>query len=557
MAMKTNVSWIVFALISGLMIAGCSGGPAAAPTVPEGAQAGELIGLDACEFQPPGSKATYAAECGTLVVPENWDAAASRPIGLPVVRIPAVSSTSAEPVFWLTGGPGQSNLKWAPPDWLLRTHDVVMVGYRGVEGTVVLSCPEADGLFAAHMGKDLISAQVRAEGGAIVRECAEAHREAGVDSSGYTIPGVVEDLEAARKALGYERINLLSESYGTRIAQIYAFMHPDSLRRAVLIGVNTPGRFIWRPADFDRLIGYIGGLCAQDAACSRRTDDFAQAVYAVNHDMPERWLFFKIDPGTVRFGSHMLFFSNPRMPMVFDAYLAAAEGDPSGLAMMNLLGRLAPTGQVVFGEQIIKAGSADVDGYDGLESVGLGDSVMGAPLSEMMWPVVAEWPVELIPQELRELQASEVEMLLVNGTVDFSTPPFALEEAEPYFHNAQMVLLPEFSHTEDVSSLQPEAFEQLITTYFDTGVGDDSLFVYQPLSFQPSISLPVIARLLVGAMITLSVLIMAAVAWIVRRIRQRGRLEPSSIGERAVVGSGQFGSTASSTGSGLTEDAQA
>jgi pimeloyl-ACP methyl ester carboxylesterase len=550
MAMKASFPWIIFALMAGLMIAGCSTEAAAAPTVPEGARVGELIGLEDCEFQPPNSKANYDAECGTLVVPENWDVAGSRLIALPVVRIPADDPQPADPVFYLTGGPGQTNLAWAPPDWLLRTRDVVMVGYRGVDGTVVLSCPDAEGLFAAHMGRDLISDALREEGGAVARKCARAHQEAGVDLSGYAIPGVVEDLEAARKALGYERINLLSESYGTRIAQIYAYLHPDSLRRAVLIGVNTPGRFIWRPADFDRLIGYISGLCEQDAVCSSRTDDFAQAMYAVNHKMPERWLFFKIDPGTIRFGSHMLFFSNRQMPMVFDAYLAAAEGDASGLAMMNLLGRLAPTGQVVFGDQIIKAASADVDRYDGLESVSLGESIMGAPLSEMMWPVVAEWPVELIWQDLRELQESDVEMLLVNGTVDFSTPPFALDEAEPYFHNAQIVLLPEFSHTEDVHTLQPEAFERLITSYFDTGVGDDSLFVYQPLSFEPRLSLPVIARLMVGAMITLSVLIVVGVAWIVRRIRQRGPLELSSVGESALVGLGPVGSTPSSTGVG-------
>jgi hypothetical protein len=164
--------------------------------------------------------------------------------------------------------------------------------------------------------------------------------------------------------------------------------------------------------------------------------------------------------------------------------------------------------------------------------------------------MAVEWPIELIPKELRELQESDVEMLLVNGTVDFSTPPFALDEAEPYFHNAQIVLLPEFSHTEDVHTLQPEAFERLITSYFDTGVGDDSLFVYQRLSFEPRLSLPVIARLMVGAMITLSVLIVVGVAWIVRRIRQRGPLELSSVGESALVGLGPVGSTPSSTGVG-------
>ena len=138
-------------------------------------------------------------------------------------------------------------------------------------------------------------------------------------------------------ALGYDRINLLSESYGTRVAQIYAYMHPDSLHRLVLIGVNTPGHFIWDPAVFDKMIGHISELCAQDATCSSRTSDFAQTMYDVNHNMPKRWLFFNIDPDTVRLGTHFMFLDNPNMPMIFDAYLAAAEGDPSGLAMLNLM----------------------------------------------------------------------------------------------------------------------------------------------------------------------------------------------------------------------------
>ena len=138
-------------------------------------------------------------------------------------------------------------------------------------------------------------------------------------------------------ALGYERIDLFSESYGTRVAQIYAYLHPESLHRLVLIGVNTPGHFIYDPADLDEMIEHISQLCAQDVACSSRTSDFAQTMYTVNHNMPKRWLIFNIDPGTVRLGTQMMFFSNSNMPMIFDAYLAAAEGDPSGLAMLNLV----------------------------------------------------------------------------------------------------------------------------------------------------------------------------------------------------------------------------
>src|SRR6185503_7075962 len=189
-----------------------------------GAQAGDLTGLKDCEFQPKGSKTKYAAECGTLTVPENWDNADARLIALPVVRIPASGQDPAEPVFFLQGGPGASNLSWEAPNWILENHDVVMVGYRGADGTVVLSCPEVNRVLEAHIGKNLISEQARADVGVAVKRCAAALEEAGVDLSGYTVPGVVEDLEAARTALGYGRINLFSVSYGTRVAQIYAYM---------------------------------------------------------------------------------------------------------------------------------------------------------------------------------------------------------------------------------------------------------------------------------------------------------------------------------------------
>lgn len=531
--MKINRLLIAFVLFAALLLSGCSAKEAPVPVAPEGAPAGGMTPMEACEYRPADGKMKYAAECGTLFVPENWDKAGSRLIALPVVRIPGKGPSLAEPVFYLQGGPGQSNFSWPPPDWLLEKHDVVFVGYRGIDGTVTLACPEVTGALKAHVGKDLFSVGARAESISAVQGCATRLQEAGVDLSGYTIPAVIEDIEAARKALNYDRINLLSESYGTRVAQIYAYMHPESLHRLVLIGVNTPGHFVWDPAVFDTLIGRFGELCAQDVTCSGRTSDFAKTMYTVNHKMPKRWLFFNIDPDTVRLGTQFLLLDNPNMPIIFDAYLAAAEGDPSGLAMLNLLTSIAPIDQQIFGDLANKAGTVDLEKYHGIESVSVGNSIMGAPMAEWIWPLAKEWPMELIPNDLREFQESNVEMLLVNGTVDFSTPPTALDEAKPHFHKAQMVLLPEFGHITDVmKTLQPEAFERLVTTYYDTGVADASLYVYEPLSFEPSLSLSTVARVLVVAMIVLPALFILGVVLVVRRIRRRRTIKSQGVAKR-------------------------
>src|SRR5512142_1588538 len=181
--MKTSPPLIAILLFAAVLLAACVTPAAAAPSVPEGSvpagtQPGQLTGLAPCEYQPPGGKVKYPAECSTLTVSENWEKAGSGLIALPVVRLKASGSSAVEPVFWLAGGPGGPNISWAPPAWLLAKHDIVMVGYRGVEGTVNLACPELGRLMKAHAGRDLLSEQARAQEQAPSRQCAAGFQAA-------------------------------------------------------------------------------------------------------------------------------------------------------------------------------------------------------------------------------------------------------------------------------------------------------------------------------------------------------------------------------------------
>ena len=58
-----------------------------------------------------------------------------------------------------------------------------------------------------------------------------------------------EDIDAVREALGLERITLYGDSYGTYLAQAYAFRHPDALDALVLDGAYpVPGESPWYPS---------------------------------------------------------------------------------------------------------------------------------------------------------------------------------------------------------------------------------------------------------------------------------------------------------------------
>jgi len=126
-----------------MVLAGCGSGedPAPRPQPQDGAVAGDF---DVVPCVHLAREVEYSAECGTLIIPENRNDPSSRLISLPVKRIPASGDAPAEPIFWLTGGPGTSNMDYSRVEWFHERHDIVLVGYRGVDGSVFLGCPELD-----------------------------------------------------------------------------------------------------------------------------------------------------------------------------------------------------------------------------------------------------------------------------------------------------------------------------------------------------------------------------------------------------------------------------
>jgi pimeloyl-ACP methyl ester carboxylesterase len=515
-------------LVIAIIIIGLSGAAAfwlrppasKAVTVPPGAKAGDLL-IAPCTVKI--QKTEYAADCGTLVVPEYRGDPASRLIALPVQRIHSPAQNPAEPIFYLSGGPGTSNMSANPPTWLLDNHDYVKVGYRGVDGTPKLDCPD----FAEAVrgtGNNLFGVVSLDAIGEAAAACASNLQSKGVDLRGYTIPEVVEDMEAARSGLGYERVNLLSESYGTRVAQIYAYMHPQSLRRSAMIGVNPPGHFLWLPADVDAQIEYYAELCRKDPACSARMPDLAASMRSVNRSMPTGWMGVPINPGKIRIMAFVLLYHRSTAPIVFDAYLAAESGDPSGLALMSTAYDIMMPNMMTWGEFMALGASADLEpGRDYLRELTGTDIILGAPFSEFIWGTApGNWPPILMPIEYRSVHPSDVETLLVSGSVDFSTPAqFAEQELLPSLSKGKHVIIAEQGHVQDFWSFQHAASQRLLTSFFDTGTADDSLYTYLPMDFKTAMSFPLLAKILVAAVSLLIVLSGVGIWLIVRAVRRR------------------------------------
>jgi pimeloyl-ACP methyl ester carboxylesterase len=501
-------------------------------SVPHGAHAGQLI-LKPCSYATENG--SYAADCGTLVVPENRANPQSRLIALPVTRIRARTAHPGAPVFRLEGGPGKTNMQFPDASRFAGRHDVVMVGYRGADGSVQLDCPEVDAALA-HSADFLSQQSLRAYGGAM-RACAARLSAEGVDLAGYTMNQQAADIEAARVALGYHRIDLLSESAGTRLAMIYAWRYPASVYRSVMIGVNPPGNFLWYPKTTDQQIARYVALCAHDTSCRQRTSDLAALIQRTATHLPSHWGILPIKKGNVQVATFFgLMESQPQAgpfsaPATVDTWLSAAHGDPSGLWLSSLAADLIFPKAFVWGEYAAM-GRADFQaarGYFGEQQHGWN---LGRAATSFFWgggQLADAFPAAPGQSAYSRVRTSKVPTLLISGALDFATPPqTTAKELLPYLPNGHQVVLPGFGHSATFWNYQPQAGTRLINTYLDTGRVDTSLYTPAKVDFTPRTTFPALAKEIVAMMTGLAVLMVLSLLWMARRVHKKGRLGPKA-----------------------------
>jgi pimeloyl-ACP methyl ester carboxylesterase len=512
------------------------------PLVPQGAHAGQLT-MHSCTY--PTENGGYRADCGTLVVPENRADPRSRLIALPVTRVLARPSHPLAPVFRLQGGPGVTNMTFPDASRLAAQHDVVMVGYRGVDGSSVLNCPEVTTALeksADFLDKASLSAYSQA-----FASCGQRLERDGVDLAGYTLAEQADDIDAARAALGYQRIDLLSESAGTRLAMIYAWRYPNNVDRSAMISVNLPGNFLYSGAEIDQGIEQYSALCAQDPACRARTANLAASMQHTAANTPSRWHFLPIKPGNVLVGTFLGLTdetsegaSGPLSgPMTLNSWISAAHGDPSGLWLLSEMAGLILPSSFAWGE-FASIGLADAQPAARYFSSGTGGgSIIGNPFTQFLWGAggLADWPANPGENQYASVQNSNVPTLLIGGTLDFQTPAQnATKELLPHLPNGHQVILSGLGHSEDFWAYEPSASTQLLTTFFNTGQVDTSRYTPNKVSFTTSSTQTAIAKDILGALIGLVVLAALSLLWVARRVRKHGAAgRKTSVVARTIV----------------------
>jgi pimeloyl-ACP methyl ester carboxylesterase len=245
-----------------LLAAACGGGdddgdaaePASAAAPGPGFGSISFSDLGPCDPLPkkPGYR------CGTVEVPfERADASyGTTEIGFAVYPRRDRSAPSEGAIFMVEGGPGYSSsgtgaLFQRLMHPLLENRELVLVDQRGQGLSEHYDCP----VLQTGEGPEFVT----------VAECA---RRLGERFISYRTSAAADDIESVRQALGYEEITLYGDSYGTFLAQSYAFRHGDRLEALVLDSAYPAyGEDPWYPSLPRTGIRSLGIACDRDPEC--------------------------------------------------------------------------------------------------------------------------------------------------------------------------------------------------------------------------------------------------------------------------------------------------
>ncbi|HKO96165.1 MAG TPA: alpha/beta fold hydrolase [Pyrinomonadaceae bacterium] len=253
--------------LSVIACAGCAMAQIDKASGPAKEQAGKPSQLTLTSCEIPGIQGS--ARCGELEVFENRATQKGRKIRLKIVVFPATGAERAsDPFVYIPGGPGSSATEDARGivpafDRIRERRDLVFVDQRGTGGSHPLNCD----LFNPSDPQSYLGYFFPLDD---VKKCRE-QLERKADLTLYTTPIAMDDLDEVRAALGYERINILGASYGTRAALVYLKQHPTSVRTLTLHGVAPTNEFMplaFAQSNERALLGIINE-CAADEACNK------------------------------------------------------------------------------------------------------------------------------------------------------------------------------------------------------------------------------------------------------------------------------------------------
>lgn len=401
-------------------------------------------------------------QCGVHEVYENRAAQAGRKLPLKIIVIPARHPHPDQgPIFFLTGGPGETDADMAPflatgPE--SETHEVVLVDERGTGEGHRLDCPSpgSDDNLQGYLQGPFDRAALKA--------CA-ARLAQSFDLSQYTTANFADDLDEVRRALGYDRINLEGGSFGTYAAMAYIRRHGEHVRSAfleslVLLDNKVPLNHARSAQDgLDALLDQ----CEADPACNKAYPGLRADIEGimvrlrarpadtwVKHPTTGARVPVKLDAIAFADGMRTTLYGSEDAHALPGLIAKAKAGDFSDFAQRAMASSRGVYGGLRMGLSL----AITCNEFTGrIEPQEIEPAVRGTYLGDWrvkaQMEVCADWPRTKVPADWFEPFRSEVPTVLISGGADPVARPRWGELAAKSLPNSVHIVVPGAGHVPD------------------------------------------------------------------------------------------------------------
>lgn len=362
--------------------------------------------------------------CGKIARPLNPDDVTGKKIDIHYVILPSQDKNKLQDaVFLLAGGPGQSAINVASfgqamLSRLNKRRDIVFVDQRGTGRSASLACPEVEN------GGDIDSEDqiVKKSEACLARLKTLPYG----DLRFFSTSIAVQDLEAVRQQQGYDKVNLVGASYGTRVGLEYLRQFPHSVKRLVLDGVVPPDMGL-SSSDAQIALDGVFADCTKQIDCHARYPDLAKRWEHLLAAMPKQ-----INVTHPRLGTPLHI--DMRRDVLFSLVHKTLYSAPSTGALPYAISQ---ADQGNFQPLITLSGATNLPGSTGI-NYGMHFSVwcseafarpvmppkdeFGQLMMRMYERTCKNWPRASIPDGFFTIPASQSPVLLLSGGIDPVTP---------------------------------------------------------------------------------------------------------------------------------------
>lgn len=403
---------------------------------------------------------------GYLEVPENRQRPDSRMIRLPVYIFKSRSSNPApDPVLYTVGGPGSSSLGAAPymrAFQYLDDRDLILFEQRGTTyAEPHLACPEWTEVAPNAADSDLSPEERNAAYVAAAIACRTRLVDSNIDLNGYTTREIAADIEDLRRLLDIEKLNLLTVSYSTKIAQVMMRDYPGSIR-SVVMDSPLPLAANWEETSLTNLVETYDALFADCAA----TPDCS----AIHPTIKQRFRQFLDEISKAPLSLDVLL-PNGKETRTVDITAGDVAGYLGELGTGDIPGFLTQLEEIMTGNQAPlrnnfswpKAGPGNGLGMrlsvwcseemPFLDSIKVREEQQRYPFLAGMSPLVfsyevcRSWRVKPEPALESQAIASQVPTLLISGSYDAVTPVKWATQLNKELLNSHLLIFQGWTHT--------------------------------------------------------------------------------------------------------------